>query len=99
MPQTQPQPQKNIFRTWFDNATTQERLKLAELSGTTPGTLDQIRGGYRTDGTLSASPEMACKIEKASIILQREGLPPLPREDLCPVCGACDLARVARQVV
>jgi len=89
---------KNALSNWMKTATATERAKLAKLAFTTLGTLQQIAGGYRTDGLASTKPELARKLEEASVVLVRVGLPSMQREELCPACGACDLAEEARKV-
>lgn len=88
---------KNALNTWMQKATSKERTRLAELAFTTLGTLQQIAGGYRTEGLAATKPELARNLEEASIKLVRVGLAPMKREDLCPACGKCDLAEEARK--
>jgi hypothetical protein len=87
---------KNALNVWMAKATPTEKNRLAELAFTTLGTLQQISGGYRTEGLASTKPELARNLEAASVVLVRVGLPAMKREDLCPSCGACDLAQEAR---
>jgi hypothetical protein len=87
----------NIFKKWMTSATLAERVRLASLAKTTLGTLTQVAGGYRTAGKPSTGPELARRIEIASVRLAREGLPELKREDLCAACRQCEYARLARK--
>ncbi len=89
---------KNALRNWMLAASTKEAIQLANAAGTTLGTLQQIAGGYRTEGRAATKPELAAKLEAASIVLTRKNLPPLRREDLCPACRRCDLAAAARSL-
>lgn len=87
---------KNVMQAWLKEATVAERSTLIKLAKTTLGSLRQLIGAYRTKGKLRASPEMAIALEKAASKVHREGLPPIRREDLCPACGKCELAKIAR---
>ena len=88
----------NILQSWLKEATLAERDKLIKFVKTTLGGLRQLAGAYRTGGKVHATPEMAAAVEKASIKLYRDGLPHVRREDLCPACGKCELAKIARAV-
>lgn len=87
----------NIFKKWMAKATMAERVRLASLAKTTVGSLTQVAGGYRTAGKPSTGPELARRIEIASVRLARDGLPALKREDLCAACGKCEYAKAARK--
>ena len=89
----------NILQTWLKEATIPERNKLIKLAKTTLGGLRQLAGAYRSKGKLHATPELAAIVEKAVFRVRREGLPEVKREDLCPACGKCDLAKVARAAI
>jgi NAD-dependent dihydropyrimidine dehydrogenase PreA subunit len=78
----------NQLRAWLQSADAKERLQLAEDAKTTTGQLYQLAGGHRVAG-----PGLARKIELASAKLEREGLPKLKREELCPACGVCEFAK------
>jgi hypothetical protein len=80
----------NPFQTWMRKHTLNDKIVLAKNAGTTVGTLRQIAGGYRTDGKVSTTPELARRIEIAS-----KG--ELRRENLCVACGKCELAKIARE--
>lgn len=86
----------NILQTWLKEATIPERNKLIKLAKTTLGGLRQLVGAYRTGGKLHATPELAALVEKAAAKIHHEGLPIVKREDLCPACGKCELAKIAR---
>jgi hypothetical protein len=86
----------NVFKKWMSAATLAERVRLARLAKTTVGSLSQVAGGYRTLGRPSTGPELARRIEIASVRLARDGLPSLKREDLCQACGKCEYAKKAK---
>lgn len=94
-----PSKKKNAMQRWIQQATIQERQRLADMAGTTTGHLMQIAGGYRTEGKASTTPALAAAIEKASSILAKANpeLSVIPREELCPACKACSLAKKARK--
>ena len=81
------------------NATMLERKRLAKTANTTEGHLRQVSGGYRTGGAASTTPDLARQLEFSSLKMQRDGLPPLSRESLCPACGRCELAKRARETL
>ncbi len=87
----------NVFRRWYENATPEERSKLAKVVGTSTESLRQMAFGFRTGGELRVSAETAHAIEKGTNRLKRSGLHPVRREKLCPACGGCDLAKKARK--
>lgn len=80
----------NPLKSWWVQATPYQRDALAHEIGTTPQALRQMSMAYKTDGEVSLSPSTAAAIEKALHGAIR-------REDLCPACGQCDLAKVARR--
>ena len=86
----------NVLKKWLQKATPVERAALARLAKTTPGSLSQVAGGYRTQGKPSAGPDLARRIEIAAVKVHREGLPALKREDLCAACGRCEYPKKAR---
>lgn len=88
---------KNRMREWIEAATRNELTKLAKVSKRTVGTIRQIAGGYRTDGKAQVTPEVARDIEIATIKVQREGLPIVRREDLCPACARCEYLKQVKQ--
>lgn len=91
-------PKVNIFQKWMAQATFDEKTRMAELAGTTIGTLRQAAGAYRTDGQLHVEPVLARRIELATIALSKEGkLPVLPREKLSPACAGCEFAKRCRK--
>ena len=87
----------NALKKWMAAATPKERTTLARLAKTSVGNLRQTAGGYRTQGKLSTSPELARRLEIASEKVQREGLGLLSREDLCQACGRCEYAKMAKK--
>jgi len=72
------------LKTLWQNATPEQKKRLAADCGTTVGTLHQAAHAYRTDGKPSLSPELARALEIATGGRLR-------RADLCRSCGACDL--------
>ena len=85
----------NILKKWMDAATAVEKGELANLAGTTVGTLNQIAGGYRTEGVASVRSGLAGRLEAASVKLAEANpkLPTLRRVDLSPECRGCDIAK------
>lgn len=88
----------NILQSWLQAATIPERNKLIKFAKTSLGGLRQLAGAYRTKGKIRATPEVAAAVEKAAAKIHHEGLPVIKREDLCPACGKCELAKIARSV-
>jgi hypothetical protein len=84
----------NVLQKWMARATPQEKSKLAIHSKISRGALQWLAGGYRTSGKVQTSPEVARRIELASHRIQREGLPAIRREDLCPACARCEYAKL-----
>lgn len=84
----------NQLRIWMHSASLEERQALAELAGTSVGTLNQIAGGYRTNGEAIVRAGLARKLEQAAAVLNKRNsaLPPLNRTDLSPECRECDFA-------
>ena len=83
----------NALQRWLAKATPQEKQKLSIHAKISRGAMQWLAGGYRTQGKLNASPEVARRIELASVKIAREGLPQLKREDLCIACGRCEYAK------
>jgi len=86
----------NAFRDWMQAARAEEKKQLAELADTTIGTLYQIAGSYRTNGVPRVEPSLAARIELATKMMRRKGLPVVLRTQLSPVCAACEFARRAK---
>lgn len=84
------------MKTWMRAASAQEKRRLAELAGTTVGTLSQIAGSYRTNGVPRVEPALAARIEFATKRLARTGLKPILRTQLSPTCAACSYAKGKR---
>ena len=53
----------NQLRVFLSTATTAEKAELAERSGTTLGTLNQVAGGYRRGGQAVVRAGLATRIE------------------------------------
>lgn len=83
----------NALKGWMQLATPHEKVRMAKLADTTVGTLQQIAGGYRTDGEAHTTPELARAIEEAC--RKFPSLPQIKRTQLCPACAKCELARAA----
>jgi hypothetical protein len=75
----------NPLLTWWNAATGEEKKSMAEHCKTTTETLRQEAHAYRNDGALNIGPGRAAYVASASRRLEREGLPALKREDLCPL--------------
>ena len=89
----------NALKQWMQTTSAQTHARLARLAKTTVGTLRQIAGGYRNNGKASTTPELARRIEKATITIENEAGPRrVLREELCSACARCDLAKIAREV-
>lgn len=84
----------NALQSWLYKATPQQRRELAEKAGTTTASLHQASKAYRTKGVLRITPDLAARLEKASLSIAIT--PSLRREDLSPACSACDLAAKCR---
>lgn len=83
----------NPFKTWMQNATADEKKRLAVLADTTIGTLSQIAGSYRTNGVARVGASLASRIERATKKLERKGLKPVKRTQLSPTCASCEFAK------
>lgn len=85
----------NQLRVFLSAATTAEKAELAERSGTTLGTLNQVAGGYRRGGQAVVRAGLAMRIEAAAAELRKRNrsLPELYRTDLSPECRGCDFAQ------
>lgn len=85
----------NQLKIWMTAATQEEKHALAELAGTSIGSLSQIAGGYRTNGDAIVRSGLARRLEKAAAVLNRRNrsLPGLLRTDLSPECRECEFAQ------
>lgn len=85
----------NQMQAWMDEASVEEREALAEMAGTTVGTLRQIAGSYRYNGQPSVRSGLARRIEIAADALRRKNknLPRVVRTDLSPECRECEFAQ------
>lgn len=91
-----PTTEPNALRIWMTAATPKERKRLAALTGTTLGNLQQQAGGYRTEGRANLDADLARRVEVATAKMHREGLPVLGREALSPACSKCEFAKKCR---
>ncbi len=87
----------NPLTEWLSKATIPQREQLIKLAGTTKGSLHQAAKAYRTGGALRITPDLAMRLEKAS--LKIDVSPHLRREDLSPACSKCDLAKNCRKAM
>ena len=87
----------NPLRNWLLAATLDEKNELYKRTGITRRTMHQMAHAYKSGGELRLAPETARKIEKASTVLVRQGLPALRREDLSPSCSGCEYAARCRK--
>ena len=85
----------NQLKVWMQAASTEEKTALADLADTSVGTLNQIAGGYRSNGDAAVRAGPARKLEKAAATLNKRNgaLPQLLRTDLAPECRECDFAQ------
>ena len=85
----------NQMRVWMLAASSKEIVRLAEMSGTTVGTLNQISGSYRTGGVPTVRSGLAGRIQSAANDLRRKNktLPVILRTDLSPECRDCEYAK------
>ena len=85
----------NQLKMWMAVATQEEKHALAQLAGTTIGTLSQIAGGYRTGGDANVRSGMARNLELAAKALNKRNpaLPEVLRTDLSPECRVCEFAQ------
>lgn len=85
----------NALKRWLRATSIEQHRALARLAKTTPDSLHQTAGAYRTKGKLTLTPDFARRLEEAC--LRQPDAPPLRREDLCPACGRCELAKAGRR--
>ena len=85
----------NALRVWMSAASPEEKAALAELAGTTVGTLSQIAGGYRSKGIANVRARLARRLELAATLLRKSNaaLPDLFRTDLSAECRECEFAQ------
>lgn len=85
----------NPLKHWMGKASREERELLAELSGTSMGHLNQIAGGYRTQGRASVRARQARRLELAVKTINRrnKALPQVLRTDLSQDCTECEFAQ------
>jgi hypothetical protein len=83
----------NILSLWLSRSTMSQKLKLAELAGSSLPSLRLAAKGYRKKGALDLSVDFAARLEEASAVLIEESeglpLPILSREKLCKACAKC----------
>ncbi len=84
---------KKLLR-WWNKATPEERMRLAEISQSQRTYLRS----HVISGRRSVSPNLAARIEEAVRVINMDRadgdvLPGLDRRDLCETCAQCPLAR------
>jgi len=84
MKRKSPKPIPKLSALWT-SLTPEMRRRLTKLMHTTPGTVRQYVEGRRT-----ISPDMAIRMEKATITL---GVEPLNRRELSKTCHDCEYAK------
>lgn len=72
-------------------ATAEQKRRFAEHADTSVNHLHQLATGHR-----GAGPELARRIEHASVLMSTERLPVVLREDLCDACKTCEFAKNCR---
>ena len=87
----------NVLKTWLSQATISQKIQLASQVRTSVPMLYQLAGAYRTDGKINVNPDLARRLEKASLLKRFEGLPELRRELLSPPCAECEFAKQCRK--
>ena len=75
------------LKKWLLTASTQAQTKFCQHSRISIGYLRKLAHGERT-----ASAEVAVRMERTA----RKFSIPITREDLCPACRKCELAKFAR---
>lgn len=75
----------NIMSQWLAEATRFEKELLATYAETSVATLQQIAGGYKTEGKARTGPGLALRLEAASKLVNKQfaHLPVLPAGELC----------------
>jgi transcriptional regulator with XRE-family HTH domain len=78
-----------LLRQWINEhgITAAERRQLAQAAGMSSNWFSQVANGHRR-----ISPDLAARLERASLGLSRVRagtVPVLARGDLCGVCAAC----------
>lgn len=79
----------NALLSYFEALTHEEREAFAKRAETSIATIRLAANGYKTNGELIIGPEFAGRLEAAS-----NGA--LQRDDLSPVCAACQYPKLAR---
>lgn len=85
----------NQMRAFLHAASTEEIAEVATLAGTTPGTLNQIAGSYRTEGKPQVRSGLAGRIQNAvgKVRLKNKSLPTVLKTDLSSECRECEYAQ------
>lgn len=79
------------MKLWMQAASTVQQFELAKRAQTSRQYLYHLAGGFR-----DASPELAQRIEKASVEMSKETrgkLPKIYRTDLNAACRGCEFAQ------
>lgn len=77
----------NQLKLWMQQSTTEQKLKLAELAGTSVPSLRLAANGYRTGREVDLTVDFSARIETA--IAQIDLDVPVRREHLCSTCSLC----------
>ena len=80
-----------LFKAWLRHSTLTQRRAFVRKAGISLTYLRELIQGERGR---QASAAVAGAMERAARDLK---LPPIKREQLCPACRSCDLARIARK--
>lgn len=85
----------NQMRAFLHAASNDEVAEVATLAGTTPGTLNQIAGSYRTEGKPQVRSGLAGRIQNAVADVRRKNkaLPIVLKTDLSSECRECEYAQ------
>lgn len=85
----------NQMKLWMKVASTTQQEELARRAGTSRAYLYHLSAGSEKSYARSAEPELAARIERASLAMSAETkglLPPVYRTDLNKTCRDCEYA-------
>ncbi len=89
----------NALKRWFIDALPSERAALARRLSTTTENLRQIAFAYRSVGVSRLSADKAVIVEQYTAQTEREGLPRVSQESVCPGCMDCPYLKKCRSGV
>lgn len=81
----------NSLERLLARADAEQKKRLAAHAKTSVNHLYQLASGHR-----GAGPDLARRIEHASVKMSNERLPVVLREDLCDACKTCEFAKACR---